>query len=58
MCIRDRSCIAAKRFIVVEPVADEFLERFTAAMDALVVGDPFDPATEVGPCLLYTSRCV
>jgi succinate-semialdehyde dehydrogenase/glutarate-semialdehyde dehydrogenase len=51
-----QSCIAAKRFIVVEPVADEFLRRFTEAMDALVVGDPFDPATEVGPIVSEAQR--
>jgi succinate-semialdehyde dehydrogenase/glutarate-semialdehyde dehydrogenase len=44
-----QSCIAAKRFIVVESVADEFTERFTATMAGLTVGDPFDPATDVGP---------
>lgn len=51
-----QSCIAAKRFIVVEPVADEFIRRFTEAMDALVVGDPFDPATEVGPVVSESAR--
>jgi succinate-semialdehyde dehydrogenase/glutarate-semialdehyde dehydrogenase len=51
-----QSCIAAKRFIVVEPIADEFLRRFTEAMDALVVGDPFDPATEVGPIVSEAQR--
>jgi succinate-semialdehyde dehydrogenase / glutarate-semialdehyde dehydrogenase len=51
-----QSCIAAKRFIVVEPVADEFLRRFTQAMDALVVGDPFDPATDVGPIVTEAQR--
>jgi succinate-semialdehyde dehydrogenase / glutarate-semialdehyde dehydrogenase len=51
-----QSCIAAKRFIVVEPVADEFLRRFTEAMDALVVGDPFDPATDVGPIVSEAQR--
>jgi succinate-semialdehyde dehydrogenase / glutarate-semialdehyde dehydrogenase len=44
-----QSCIAAKRFITVGDVSDEFLSRFTKAMDALVVGDPFDPTTEIGP---------
>jgi succinate-semialdehyde dehydrogenase/glutarate-semialdehyde dehydrogenase len=44
-----QSCIAPKRFIVSEPVADEFLRLFVAAMSALRVGDPMDPATEVGP---------
>jgi succinate-semialdehyde dehydrogenase / glutarate-semialdehyde dehydrogenase len=51
-----QSCIAAKRFIVVEPIADEFLRRFTEAMDALVVGDPFDPATQVGPIVSEAQR--
>src|ERR1019366_1690960 len=51
-----QSCIAAKRFIVVEPVADEFLRRFTEPMDALVVGDPFDPATNVGPIVTEAQR--
>jgi succinate-semialdehyde dehydrogenase/glutarate-semialdehyde dehydrogenase len=51
-----QSCIAAKRFIVVEPVADEFTERFTAAMGSLPVGDPFDPRTEVGPLVSADQR--
>ncbi len=51
-----QSCIAAKRFIVVGDVADEFVARFTAAMDALVVGDPFDPATNVGPIVSEAQR--
>ena len=44
-----QSCIAAKRFIVVDGVADAFLERFTTAMRARKVGDPLDPTTQVGP---------
>jgi succinate-semialdehyde dehydrogenase/glutarate-semialdehyde dehydrogenase len=44
-----QSCIAAKRFIVAEAVADEFERRFVAGMEALVVGDPMDPKTDVGP---------
>jgi len=44
-----QSCIAAKRFIVAEAVADEFERRFVEGTRALVVGDPMDPATEVGP---------
>ncbi len=51
-----QSCIAAKRFIVVDEVHDEFLARFTAAMDALVVGDPFDPATDIGPIVTEAQR--
>jgi succinate-semialdehyde dehydrogenase/glutarate-semialdehyde dehydrogenase len=44
-----QSCIAAKRFIVAEAVGDAFERGFTAKMGALKVGDPLDPATEVGP---------
>jgi succinate-semialdehyde dehydrogenase/glutarate-semialdehyde dehydrogenase len=44
-----QSCIAAKRFIVAEAVADRFTELFCAAVAALKVGDPMDEATEVGP---------
>jgi succinate-semialdehyde dehydrogenase / glutarate-semialdehyde dehydrogenase len=49
-CINNgQSCIAAKRFIVVEEVAEAFEEAFVAAMAALKVGDPMDPSTDVGP---------
>jgi succinate-semialdehyde dehydrogenase/glutarate-semialdehyde dehydrogenase len=51
-----QSCIAAKRFIVVESVADAFLRLFSEAMDALLVGDPFDPATQVGPIVSEAQR--
>ena len=44
-----QSCIAAKRFIVHEAIAEPFERRFVAAMAALRVGDPLDPATDVGP---------
>jgi succinate-semialdehyde dehydrogenase/glutarate-semialdehyde dehydrogenase len=44
-----QSCICAKRFIVVEAVHDAFLERLTAAMKAVRVGDPTDAATDIGP---------
>jgi succinate-semialdehyde dehydrogenase / glutarate-semialdehyde dehydrogenase len=44
-----QSCIAAKRFIIAEPIADEFLRRFVATMAALNVGDPFDEKTDLGP---------
>jgi succinate-semialdehyde dehydrogenase/glutarate-semialdehyde dehydrogenase len=42
-------CVAAKRFIAVEPIADEFLKKFTDKMSKLKVGDPMDRATELGP---------
>ena len=44
-----QACICAKRFIVVRDVADEFIERFSAAMAAAPVGDPMDPSTVLGP---------
>jgi succinate-semialdehyde dehydrogenase/glutarate-semialdehyde dehydrogenase len=44
-----QACICAKRFIVVDAVADEFIERFAAAMAAAPTGDPMDPSTVLGP---------
>ena len=44
-----QACNAAKRFIVAEDLYEPFLEKFTAAMTSLVVGDPTDPVTQVGP---------
>jgi succinate-semialdehyde dehydrogenase/glutarate-semialdehyde dehydrogenase len=44
-----QSCIAAKRFIVVEAVAADFEQRFSAAVAQLRVGDPLDRANQVGP---------
>lgn len=44
-----QSCVCAKRFIVEEPVAQEFTRLFLDGVRALVVGDPTDPATTVGP---------
>ncbi len=44
-----QSCIAAKRFIVHESIADEFTSRLAAAMEAYPVGDPTDEATRIGP---------
>ena len=44
-----QSCIAGKRFILAESIADEFEGRFTAAMRSVKVGDPFDEKTELGP---------
>jgi succinate-semialdehyde dehydrogenase / glutarate-semialdehyde dehydrogenase len=44
-----QSCIAAKRFIVVEPVADQFLPRFIDELRSRKMGDPLAPETEVGP---------
>ena len=44
-----QSCIAAKRFIVAEDIADRFESAFVAKMKALKVGDPMDASTELGP---------
>jgi succinate-semialdehyde dehydrogenase / glutarate-semialdehyde dehydrogenase len=42
-------CVASKRFIVLEEVSDEFLKKFTEKMKNLVIGDPMDARTELGP---------
>ena len=44
-----QSCIAAKRFIVMDKVADEFKKHFIARLKELKVGDPMDEKTDVGP---------
>src|SRR5437660_9782814 len=44
-----QSCIAAKRFIAVEKIADTFLEVFVSEMRSRRMGDPLDRATQVGP---------
>ena len=44
-----QSCVAGKRFIIVETVADEFIAKFKAALEALAPGDPMDKATTLGP---------
>jgi succinate-semialdehyde dehydrogenase/glutarate-semialdehyde dehydrogenase len=44
-----QSCIAAKRFVVVDDVYDEFLSKLIDEMEALTVGDPMDEETDVGP---------
>ena len=44
-----QSCIAAKRFIVTEKIATPFEEAFVAKFQGLKVGNPMDPATDLGP---------
>jgi succinate-semialdehyde dehydrogenase/glutarate-semialdehyde dehydrogenase len=51
-----QSCIAAKRFIVVEAVRPRFEELFVAKMKAKRMGDPMDEATEVGPLARHDLR--
>ena len=44
-----QQCISAQRIIVERPVVEDFVERFTAAAQALAIGDPHDRATVIGP---------
>lgn len=51
-----QSCIAAKRFIVVDAVADEFLAKVEENVRRLKVGDPLDPSTDIGPLYAKSQR--
>jgi succinate-semialdehyde dehydrogenase/glutarate-semialdehyde dehydrogenase len=51
-----QSCIAAKRFIIHRDYYDAFEEAFVSSMAALSVGDPMDPATEIGPLAVPSGR--
>ncbi len=51
-----QSCIAAKRFIAHESIADEFERLFVAEMSALTVGDPMAEGTDVGPLATEQQR--
>jgi len=51
-----QSCIAAKRFIVVDPVAGDFVARFRTAVEALTLGDPLDEANRLGPMARFDLR--
>ncbi|MCW2119057.1 NAD-dependent succinate-semialdehyde dehydrogenase [Flavobacterium sp. 7A] len=42
-------CVASKRFIAVEAIADEFLQKFKTKLSEMKVGDPMDPNTDLGP---------
>ncbi|MBA3901722.1 MAG: aldehyde dehydrogenase family protein, partial [Bacteroidetes bacterium] len=44
-----QSCIAAKRFIILEGIYDSFVEKFTEAVQNLKSGDPMDEQTQIGP---------
>lgn len=44
-----QSCIAAKRFIVDERIADEFERRFVEGMNKIAIGDPMDEKNQLGP---------
>ena len=49
-----QSCIAAKRFIVAESIADRFQEQLLAQFQALTVGDPMEKSTDIGPLATAT----
>ena len=51
-----QSCISVQRVLVHEDVADAFIERFVANAEALRVGDPLDPETDVGPLISRHDR--
>ena len=51
-----QSCIAAKRFIVAESIADRFQEELLAQFQALTVGDPMEKSTDIGPLATATIR--
>jgi succinate-semialdehyde dehydrogenase/glutarate-semialdehyde dehydrogenase len=51
-----QACINAKRFIVHEEIYDAFVEKFTVAMSALLVGDPMSEATDIGPLATASGR--
>ncbi|MBV9319486.1 MAG: aldehyde dehydrogenase family protein, partial [Mycobacterium sp.] len=51
-----QSCIAAKRFIAHTDIYDEFVEKFVQRMQALRIGDPTDPDTDVGPLATEQGR--
>ena len=51
-----QSCIAAKRFIVHTDIYDTFVDKFVERMEALKVGDPTDPNTDVGPLATESGR--
>src|SRR5439155_1363596 len=51
-----QSCIAAKRFIVAESIADEFTRKFVERTRNLTVGDPMDAKTDIGPLAMPQIR--
>lgn len=51
-----QTCISVQRVFVHETLADDFLERFTAHVEALATGDPADERTVVGPLIDHDSR--
>jgi succinate-semialdehyde dehydrogenase/glutarate-semialdehyde dehydrogenase len=50
-----QACNAAKRFVVLEPLYDEFVAKLTASFEAMTPGDPLDPKTAIGPLSSQTA---
>jgi acyl-CoA reductase-like NAD-dependent aldehyde dehydrogenase len=50
-----QSCIASKRFVVVDKVANEFIEKFAQKVERLKVGDPLSDGTDIGPLVNRSS---
>ena len=46
-----QSCISTQRILLHEAIADRFIERLVKNVEGLVIGDPMDPATDVGPLI-------
>ncbi len=51
-----QSCIGAKRFIVLEEVAEAFIQKFCEAMQAITFGNPMDASTQMGPLARWDLR--
>lgn len=51
-----QTCVSGSRFLVARPMYERFVDAFARRAAALVVGDPADPATDVGPVISATAR--
>ena len=51
-----QSCISIQRILVHEAIASRFVDRFVSNVESLVVGDPMDPDTDVGPLISHSDR--
>ena len=51
-----QSCISVQRILLHEAIAERFTERFVSNVESLVVGDPLDPETDVGPLISHGDR--
>jgi gamma-glutamyl-gamma-aminobutyraldehyde dehydrogenase len=51
-----QNCTAGSRVLVHQDIADEVVSRFTAAAKTLVIGDPAEPGTQIGPLISHAAR--